>query len=315
MFDSRAVPPPPSVTPRRSMTRRRALLVATGAVAGLLGVVAPAAPLAAQDFTVGSTEVHTSTVYDALDLYSSDGVTLCKDVLDQMNMASPDSETNVEITNEEGVRVSRRTQTWTRGDPNTAAGECKFVIVSDQIYTEVATDVYLFLFASSTLTITFSKVMPAANTANYDFVDADGNVIGGNFEVPEGNCVDDYPATGSTRFDNYDPNTETEHLQIRPGDLYGVRLNSRPDSTVWITSLQGTEAAADLDLWTPSSTTWTISPTDYDLGRTTRWIRVCAFPDDDSDNGTRNFHHLLNSNDADFLGTTDPLVVQEVDDD
>ncbi len=297
MLDSRAVPPQPSVTPRRSGNRRRALLVATGAVAGLLGVVAPAAPLAAQPFTYGATEVHELTGSDSLDDYRTDGVKLCSDELDQIHtdghITVPDSVTSEETTNEQGERINYRTKTWTRGDPATAAGECKFALVALEHWGDTGFG-FGWLVQSSTLTITFSKVMPALNTANYDFIDGYGNVISGNFEVPEGNCADDYPATGSTRF--------------------GVRLKSRPDSPVWITFLAGTEAGADIHLWTPSSTTWTISPTDYDLGRTTRLIRVCALPDSDSDNGTRNFHLLLNSNDADFLGTA-TLVVEEADDD
>lgn len=299
MLDSRAVPPQPSVTPRRSGNRRRALLVATGAVAGLLGVVAPAAPLAAQPFNLARTEVHTSTTYGALSDFRTAGVKLCSAQLDQINtdgdIGNYDSSTFEETTNEQGEQFRTETRTWTRGDANTAAGECKFVIetfLKYMDYGDPLLDGYENI--SSTLTITFSKPMPALNTANYDFIDVNGTVVSGNFEVPEGNCADDYPATTSTRF--------------------GVRLKSRPDSPVWITFLAGTEAGADIDLWTPSSTTWTISPTDYDLGRTTRLIRVCAFPDSDSDNGTRNFHLLLNSNDADFSGTA-TLVVEEADDD
>lgn len=297
MQDSRAMAPRPSAARPRPRTRNRARRVAAGVgvVAVLLGMVALTAPVAAQPFTYGSTEVLTGGLNDDTLSEHQTNVLLCRNVLDDLVMAatSPDSSVPEFGTNEDGVDTRTDTQTWTRGDANVVAGECEFVLVIYSIAEDIG-GVRYWGAQSSTLTITKSWVMPdlsAAATPVYTYIDEGGNAIAGNFTVPEGNCEDD----GS-------------------GDQYGIRLNSRPDNTVWITVLHGTEAGHDRDLWSPNSTTWTISPTEYDAGQTTRWIRVCAYPDSDSSDGTRSFHHLLNSTDDTFRGTT-TLTVEEVDDD
>ncbi len=317
MLGSRVMAPRSSAAPRRSRTRNRSLRVAAGGcvAAVLLGMVALTAPVAAQPFTYGATEVHESPdndLYADLSRFRTAGVTLCSTELNQINTdgdidtPDPPGEVVVVETDDQGRTTETTTRTWTRGDGNTVAGECKFVTVAVSLVVDDPGSGESLVLQSGTLTITQSWVMPdlsAAASPVYTYVYADGGAaIAGNFTVPEGNC-------------DYDESSD--QLQIRPGDLdgtYGIKLNSRPDSTVWITVLRGTEAGDDPDLWSPSSTTWTISPTEYDAGQTTRWIGVCAYPDSDSANGTRSFHHLLNSNDKTFLGTT-TLTVEEVDDD